>query len=147
MSNRIQKPNVKMFSKTISYLSFSQHINNPGHSGCFPLLQRGIEACPGATWWSYVVACPSSYARSASFATYQGQVWARGDFLIQPGIIENLQIIQCILLILSKKTAEPLQKNEDRNKTKPDSKHETHGNAELLNDWHVFRVIGAKSLK
>ena len=27
MSNQIQNPNVKMFSKTISYLSFSQLIN------------------------------------------------------------------------------------------------------------------------
>ena len=80
MSNQIQNPNVKMFSKTINYLSFPQHINESGHSGYFPLLQRGIEACPGATWWLYVVAWGSSYARSASLTTYQGQVWARGDF-------------------------------------------------------------------
>jgi hypothetical protein len=51
MSKQIQNPNVKMFSKTISYLSFSQHINKSGHSGCFPLLERGIEGDFSNTAW------------------------------------------------------------------------------------------------
>ena len=46
MSNQVQNPNVKMFSKTISYLSFSQHINKSGYSGCFPLLQKGDWGLP-----------------------------------------------------------------------------------------------------
>ena len=46
-------------------LFYLQHLNKPWYTEPFPLLQRGIEACPprpetgtgsgGATWWSYVV--------------------------------------------------------------------------------------------
>ena len=43
ITNQCQNQNVKMFSKTISYLTFLQHLNKYGHPHCFPLLQRGIE--------------------------------------------------------------------------------------------------------
>ena len=79
--------------------------HKPGHTKFFPLLQRGIEACPlrpetgtesgGATWRTYVVIWRISYIRSATLATHQGQVWARGISQINTiSKISNLRLNQ-----------------------------------------------------
>ncbi|OPX36920.1 MAG: hypothetical protein B1H12_06035 [Desulfobacteraceae bacterium 4484_190.2] len=68
----------------MAYIVILQHLNKPGHTESFPLFKRGIKACPprpetgtgsgGAIWRPY-------YVQSTTLTTYQGQVWARGDFL------------------------------------------------------------------
>ncbi|OPX36256.1 MAG: hypothetical protein B1H12_07405 [Desulfobacteraceae bacterium 4484_190.2] len=42
MSNQIQNPNVKMFSKMVNYLSFSQH-TSPGIPTASPFCKGGLR--------------------------------------------------------------------------------------------------------